>query len=129
MKQTITKAQLAKLLVGDVWTYVKYASWLEFKPLPLTVPQRFQVVYWAAWHWGDLIWLVEDLRRGEREIYISQDPASPHAVQIDPETKMPFPGQQGGEFSPSPRVDGQPTRHADVSRFLLGTRLANFPNG
>lgn len=127
MKQTITKAQLAKLLVGDVWTYVKYASWLEFKPLPLTVPLRFRVVYWCAWHWGDLIELVKDMALGQKEIYISQDPTSPYAVQIDPETKLPIPGQQGGEFSPSPRVDGQPTRFAQVSKYWLENRLRDFP--
>lgn len=136
--QTITKLQLAKLLTGTIWTLVKYASWTSYKPLPADAERRFKVVYWAAWHWLDLIRLFDDQKLVQKEIYNSLDPESPFAIKIsDGKTPgpdgtilpfgVPFPGQQGGEWSPSPRVDGHSTRAAQLAKFNLDYRMKDFP--
>lgn len=122
-RQTITKAQLARLLVGDIWTIVKHASWTEFKPLPETVEIRFRVVYWAAWHWGDLMKLADELQKAQREHYIT-----PEDVKVDKDTgAILYSPPDGTEFAPSERLRGKPTRHAQVSEFWRAYRMKDFP--
>ena len=122
-KQTITKAALAKLLVGDIWNIIKYASWTEFKPLPETVAIRFRVVYWCAWHWGDLMTLFSALKEAEQEHYITTEDI---VVDKDTGAVLETP-KYGTEFAPSERIRGHRTRHAQVSGYWREFRMRNFP--
>jgi len=127
-KQTITKAQLAKILTGSIWNIVRYASWSEFKPMAASIERRFRIVYWAAWHWRLLDELHAALTKATAERYASTIPSSPHSIKRNEATRAVLPNQEHlTEYAPTERVAGLATRHASVALFWRDYKMPNFP--
>lgn len=122
-RQTITKESAWKWVTeSGIWDVAKYASWTEFKALSASVTRSWRVVYWAAWHWRLLMELHDELKKAQHEWYFTQED-----LVKNEETGEWISPPHATEWAPSPRVRGQLTRHAQVSKFWLEYKLRNFP--
>lgn len=121
--QTITKTKAWEWVTSSgIWDVAKWASWTEFKALATSVNRSWRVVYWAAWHWGLLMELYDELKKAQHEVYITQA----DLVQNEETGEWIFP-PNGTEWARSERSRGLPTRHAQVSKFWLEYKMKNFP--
>ena len=129
MNQPITWTEFLKAVSGAMWVLIKSANWRSFEPLPATVEMKYRVVYWAAWHWGDLMKLYAEMQKASQGTYFSRDPNSMFARKVDKDTGLPVPGQTGTEFNPTnkPTLDGQPTKQAQDVKYWLDYRMPGFP--